>query len=120
MALLPVLIKGQMPLALAGGVPEKSDSANVYQLRVGDRALAQRTLKNLVALLGGSSQSPFLKGHRPQTIRLDVTLPADQSAYFLSKLSGLGELTAPLSDKNRKGGAGDHSARLISIDIFDR
>jgi hypothetical protein len=109
-----------MPLVLAGGLSEKSDVVEVYRLRVENRSLTQRTLKNLVELLGGRSRSTFLKGRRPQTIRLDVTLPPDQSTYFLSKLSGLGELTAPSSDLIQRGGPGDDSARLILIDIFDR
>ena len=111
---------GRTPSVPAGGLSEKPDVAAVYQLRVEDRLLTQRALNDLVELLGGISRSAIVKDRRPKTIRLEVTLSSDQSAYFLSKLSGLGELTAPLSDKNRKGGPGDHSVRLISIDIFDR
>ncbi|MBI3812836.1 MAG: hypothetical protein HY283_11655 [Nitrospirae bacterium] len=109
-----------MPTVLAGGLSEKSDAGDIYKLHVDDRRLAQRTLNDLVDLLGGRARSMIMKGSRPKTIRLYVTLPPDQSAYFLSKLSGLGELTAPSTDLNREGGPGDRSDRLISIDIFDR
>jgi hypothetical protein len=104
----------------AGGLPEQSNAAEIYQLRVKDRSLTQRTLKDLVELLGGSSRSTLMKRSRPQMIRLEVTLPPDQSAYFLSKLSGLGELTPPSSDLGKEGGPGDEPPRRISIDIFDR
>ncbi len=53
-----------MPLVLAGGLSEKSDVVEVYRLRVENRSLTQRTLKNLVELLGGRSRSTFLKGRR--------------------------------------------------------
>lgn len=111
---------GRTPSVLAGGLSEKPDVAEVYQLRVEDRRLTQRTLKDLVELLGGSLRSIIMKESRSQTIRLDVTLPPKQSAYFLSKLSGLGELTPPSSNLSKERAPGDNSARRISIDIFDR
>ncbi len=107
-----------MPMALAGGLPERSDRSEIYQLHVDNPALAQQTLQNLVALLEGRSHSTILKDRISQTLRMEVTLPQDQSAYFISKLPGLGELTAPLSDINRNRGTGENLVRLIFIDII--
>jgi hypothetical protein len=111
---------GRTPSILAGGLSEKPDVVKVYKLHVVDRALTHRTLKDLIDLLEGRSRTTVKKGSRPQTIRMEVTLPPDQSAYFLSKLSGLGELTPPSSDLGKEGGPGDEPPRRISIDIFDR
>ncbi|HEY5594838.1 MAG TPA: hypothetical protein VIL61_06750 [Nitrospiria bacterium] len=111
---------GRTPSVPAGGLSEKPDVAAVYQLRVEDRLLTQRALNDLVELLGGISRSAIVKDRRPKTIRLEVTLSSDQSAYFLSKMSGLGELIPPSSDLNLERDAAGDSARRIVIDIFDR
>ncbi len=109
-----------VPLAPAGGLPEEPAVVATYKLRVEDRSLTERTLKDLVDLLGGTSKSTVMKDSRPPAIRLRIILPPEQSDYFLSKLSGLGELTPPSSNLTKERGSGGDSARRISIDIFDQ
>jgi hypothetical protein len=109
-----------VPSAPAGGLPEEPAVVAAYKLGVEDRSLTERTLKDLIELLGGTSRSTVMKDSRPPAIRLRVILPPEQSDYFLSKLSGLGELTSPSSDLSKERGSGDVSARRISIDIFDQ
>ena len=91
----------------------------VYKLRVKDHWMANKTIKDLVLLLGGTARYNVLKGSRPQTIRMELSLPQDQSAYFLSKLSGLGNLTPSPSDSTRTHDLQNGRAYRMSIDIFD-
>lgn len=84
-----------------------------YRLRVKNHRLAGRTVEDLASLLGGDTRSSVIKGNRREVIRLDVSLPPENSAYFLSKLSGLGDLTAP-----GNGFLKDGTTHRITIDIY--
>jgi len=100
--------------------PSKTVAANtVYKLRVKNHWMANRAIKNLVELLGGTARSKVVRRSHPQTIRMKLSLPQEQSAYFLSKLSSLGELTPPPMDSTGANQAESKSLYRMSLDIFD-
>ena len=99
------------------GLAKVEKKEGIYQLRVKDHHLARRTIQDLVSLLGGSSKFHIIDGSRPQTIRFNLLLPQDMGDYFLSKLSGLGELTLPIAGTGE--GAVDETSRRVVIHIFD-
>jgi len=90
-----------------------------YKLRVKNHWMANKTIKDLAELLGGTAKSSLLKGSRPQTIRMKLSLPREQSAYFLSKLSSLGQLTPPVTDSTGANQAKNDPLYRMSLDIFD-
>ncbi|MBI3609691.1 MAG: hypothetical protein HY204_03205 [Nitrospirae bacterium] len=100
-------------------VTQDASDSHVYKLRVKDHRLAFRTIKDLVSLLDGTTRSRIVKKSRPETIRLDLSLPQEQSAYFLSKLSGLGNLTPPTDESSGHREPQNGRIYSISIDIFD-
>ena len=100
--------------------PSKTVAANTgYKLRVKNHWMANKAIKDLVELLGGTAKSSLLKGSRPQTIRMKLSLPQEQSAYFLSKLSSLGQLTPPAMDSTGANPAKSDPLYRMSLDIFD-
>jgi hypothetical protein len=104
----------------ASPLPSQNVAANtVYKLRVKNHWMANKTIKDLVDLLGGRSKSNLLKGSRPQTIRMQLSVPKQQSAYFLSKLSSLGQLTSPAMVSTGADQAKSDPLYRMSLDIFD-
>lgn len=101
-------------------VPSQTVAANtVYKLRVKNHWMANKTIKDLVELLGGTARSNLLKGSRPQTIHMKLSLPQEQSAYFLSKLSSLGQLTPSPTDSIGTREVKKNQSYRMSLDIFD-
>lgn len=106
----------------AQGTPTVSNGVSgppAYTLRVKDHWMAHKTIKDLVLLLGGTAKSNVLKGKQPQTIRMELSLPQDQSAYFFSKLSGLGHLSPPPDGSAGIQGSRNSDVFRVSLDVFD-
>ncbi|HET6466127.1 MAG TPA: hypothetical protein VLY20_02940 [Nitrospiria bacterium] len=124
--LLSVLVSLTWPVSAATAaeavsppVSKTETSNNVYTLRAKNHWMANKTIKDLVELLGGTSKSNLLKGSRPQTIRIELSLPRDQSAYFMSKLSGLGMLTSPSGAETKSPNSKDSLTSRMTLDVFD-
>lgn len=72
-----------------GGGPTSA----TYQLRVSNAPLAQRILTDLVSIIGGGARSSEIEEGGRRIIQIEFSVPPDQTAYFLTKLEGLGRLS---------------------------
>jgi hypothetical protein len=81
------------PQRIGGGADGGPDAARTHRLHSPDARATARVITSLVDALGGEADVREVGSGAAQRLRLELSVPQENSAYLLSRLESLGQIT---------------------------
>lgn len=86
------------PRAVGGSASDDPNTARTHRLISPDARSTARVIKSLIDALGGEADVREVQSGGGRRLRLELSVPQESSAYLLSRLEALGQITPALPD----------------------